>query len=141
MRVGDRVKDYSKWGVWCILCNRKVIVAHSGMAQINQHCQTAEHLKLSREKFSTTQPKFIKTVLTITLGKLLDRRVDETEGLWAFKLAEQHWSFGSSDDTGQLFQRMNLVEVAEMGHTKMSYVCLHGLGEALLEETVADIAN
>ena len=79
--------------------------------------------------------------MIITLGKLLDRRVDETEGLWAFKLAEQNWSFGSSDDTGQLFQRMNLVEVAEMGHTKMSYVCLHGLGEALLEETVADIAN
>ena len=36
---------------------------------------------------------------------------------------------------------MNFGEVAEkfkMGHT---YVCRHGLGEAVLEETVADIAN
>ena len=142
--IGGWAKEYGKGSIWCILCNRKVNVDHSSMAQINQHCRTAEHSKLSKERFSTTQPKFIKTGWTITLGKPLDRRVDEAEVLWAFKLAEQDWPFRSSDDTGKLFQRMNFGEMAgkfKMGHTKMSYVCCHGLGKAVLEETVADIAN
>ena len=144
VRVGDWAKEYGEGSIWCNLCNKKVNVDHSGMAQINQHCRTAEHSKLSKKRFSTSQPKFIKTGLTITLRKPLDRRVGEAEVLWAFKLAEQHWSFRSLDDTGKLPQRMNLGEVAEkfkMGHTKMSYVCRHGLGEALLQETVADTAN
>ena len=64
--------------------------------------------------------------------------------LWGFKLVEQDLSFRSLDDTGKLFQRMNFGEMAEkfkMSHTKMSYVCCHGLGKAVLEETVTDIAN
>ena len=144
VRVSDWAKEYGQGSIWCILCNRKVIVDHRGMAQINQHCQTAENSKLSREKFSTSQPKFIKTGSTITLGKPLDRRVDEAEVLWAFKLAGKDLPFRSLDDTGKLFQQMNFGEVAEkfkMGHTKTSYVCCHGTGEAVLEETVADIAN
>ena len=43
VRVGDRGKDYGKGNIWCILCNRKVNFDHSSMAQINQHCWTAEH--------------------------------------------------------------------------------------------------
>ena len=53
-------------------------------------------------------------------------------------------SFGSSDDTGKLFWQMNFGEVAEkfkMDHTRISYVCRHEVGEAVLEEIVADIAN
>ena len=39
---------------------------------------------------------------------------------------------------------MNFEEVAEkfkMDHTRISYVCRQEVGEAVLEETVADIAN
>ena len=144
VKVGDWAKQHDGESIWCTLCNKKVSIDHSGMGQINQHCRTFEHSSLSNERFSTSQPKFIKTGSTITLGKPLDRRVVEAEVIWAFKLAEQDWSFRSSDDTGKLFQRMHFGEVAEkfkMGRTKMSYVCRHGLGEAVLEETVADIAN
>ena len=101
VRVGDWAKEYGEGSIWCILCNRKVSVDHNCMAQINRHCRIAEHSKLLRERFSTAQPKlfstaqskFIKTGSTITLGKPLDRRVDEAEVLWAFKLVEQDWSF------------------------------------------------
>ena len=99
-RVVDWAKEYGEGSILCILYNRKVNVDHSDMAQINLHCRTAEHSKLSREMFSTPQPKFIKTGSTITLGMRLDRRVDETEVPWAFKLA---------DKTGLFEARMTLV--------------------------------
>ena len=124
VRVGDWAKGYGKEGVRCILCNRSHF-DHSGMAQINQHCWTAEHWKISTERFSTSQSNFVKSGLTITLGKPLDKWVHEAEVLWAFELEEQDWSFRSSDDTSKLFEWINFEEVAEkfkMGHTKMSYL-------------------
>ena len=53
-------------------------------------------------------------------------------------ISKQDLSFGSFDDTGKLFWQMNFGEVAEkfkMDHTRMSYVCRHEVGEAVLEET------
>ena len=47
VRVGDWAKGHGKEGIRCILCNRSHFdhsgMDHSGMAQINQHCRTAEH--------------------------------------------------------------------------------------------------
>ena len=61
----------------------------------------------------------------------------QAEGLWAFKLAEQDWSFRSCDGINQLFHRMFQSETSEkftIGCTKMSYVVRNGLGPAVLEE-------
>ena len=66
----------------------------------------------------------------------------QAEGLWAFKLAEQDWSFRSCDGIDQLFHRMFESETSEkftIGCTKMSYGVCHGLGPAVLEEISKDI--
>ena len=66
----------------------------------------------------------------------------EAECLWAFKVAEQDWSFCSCDDVNSLFYRMFPYEVSEkfsVGRTKMSYIVRHGLSEVLRNELVDDI--
>ena len=66
----------------------------------------------------------------------------QAEELWAFKLAEQGWSFRSCDGIDRLFHRMFQSETSEkvaIGRTKMSYVFRHGLGPAVLEEISKDI--
>ena len=66
----------------------------------------------------------------------------QTEGLWAFKLAKQDWSFRSCDGIDRLFHHMFKSETSEtfsIGCTKMSYVVRHGLGPLVLEEISKDI--
>ena len=62
----------------------------------------------------------------------------QAEELWAFKLAEQDWSFRSCDVIDQLFHCMFQNETSEkfaVGYTKISYVVRHGLGPTVLEES------
>ena len=66
----------------------------------------------------------------------------QAEGLWAFKLAEQDWSFRSCDGIDRLFHRMFQSETSEkfaIVRTKMSFVVRHGLGPSVLEEISKDI--
>ena len=114
------------------------------MSQVNQHVIGKKHNILSDQGFSKTQLKFLNAASNVILGKPLDARVVEAEILYAFKLAEQDWYFRSCDGTGTLFENMHLGEVASkfgLGYSKMSYVCRHALGPAVLEEYVADISN
>ena len=82
--------------------------------------------------------------MNIVVSKPLGTRVFEAECLWAFKVAEEDWSFSSCDNIKALFQRMFAGEVCEkfsIAHTKMSYIVRHGLSEVLLTELVDDVNN
>ena len=66
----------------------------------------------------------------------------QAKGLWAFKLAEQDWSFRSCNGINRLFHRTFQSKTSEkftIGHTKMSYVVCHGLGPTVLVEISKDI--
>lgn len=118
VRVGDRGKDCGKGNIWCILCNRKVIFDHSSMAQINQHCRTAEHWKLSMEKFKHPNLSSPKLVRPLPWESLL------IEELMKLK------SFGLSN-------KRNRIDLFEARITLVS--CS---SEWILKrQTVADIAN
>ena len=128
----------------CTLCFRPVQIDHGGMGQINQYARVSTHKQLSDAKFSESQPRFFKGASNVQLGKPVKAKITQAEGLWAFKLAEQDWSFRSCDGIDQLFHRMFECEKSEkfaIGRTKMSYVVRHGLGPAVLEELSADINN
>ena len=147
---GYKTKSSGKWAkihtektLWCMLCNKSVAIDHGGLSQVNQHLKTNDHKVKADARFSTTQPKFQKVGNSMEyLNKSIDKRVLEAECLWAFKLAEEDWSFASIDDVKILFKRMFGGEVLEhfsAGHTKMSYIVRHGLSDVLLSGQVEDL--
>ena len=145
IEIGKYAKVHTDTSLWCNLCQKSVAVDHSGLSQVNQHAKTKEHKLKSDARFSTSQPRFEKVGSTFEYSsKPLGTRVFEAECLWAFKVAEEDWSFTSCDSLKVLFQRMFPGEVSEkfsMAHTKMSYVVCHGLSEVLLVELVDDVNN
>ena len=87
-----------------MLCNKTVAVDHSGIGQVNQHAGSGSHSLKSKTRFSSDQPKFEKIESNIKFcSRPLQRRYMEAECLWAFKVAEQDWSFCSCDDVNSLF--------------------------------------
>ena len=115
------------------------------MSQVNQHAKTKEHKIKSNARFSPSQPRFEKVRSAIEYSsKPLETRVFEAEYLWAFKVADEDWSFASCDSLEVLLQRMFPGEDGEkfsVAHTKMSYIVRHGLSEVLLAELVDDVNN
>ena len=95
--------------------------------------------------FSSDQPKLEKIGNNMKFcNKPLQTRYMEAECFWAFKVAEQEWSFCFCDNINSLFYRTFPCEVSEkfsVGHTKMSYIVRHGLSEVLLYELVDDIKS
>ena len=88
----------------CLLCNKTIAVDHSGIGQVNQHAGSCSHSLKSKTRFSSDQPKFEKIESNIKFcSKPLQTRYMEAECLWAFKVAEQDWSFCSCDDVNSFF--------------------------------------
>ena len=143
--VQEWAKFHSDTKLWCTLCSKAVPIDHGGMWQVNQHISGDSHKKISQARFSTTQPKFEKVQESSSIQffkKTPEIRSLEAECLWALKIAEEDWSFNSSDNTKLLFRRMfgeQAVHSFSAGHTKMSYIVRHGLSEAILNELKADI--
>ena len=107
------------------------------MEQVNQHVRGKTHKSFSDAKFSSSQSRFFRSASSVQHAKPVHIQVTQAEGLWAFKLAEQYWSFRSCDGIDRLFRRMFQSETSEkfaIGRTKISYVVRHGLGPAVLEE-------
>ena len=145
IQIGKYAKVHTSTSIWCHLCQKNVAIDHSGLNQVNQHAKTKEHKVKSNARFSPSQPRFEKVGSAIEYSsKPLETRVFEAECLWAFKVAEDDWSFASCDSLKVLFQRMFPGEVSEKfsaAHTKMSYIVCHGLSEVLLAELVDDVNN
>ena len=122
-----------------------VAIDHGGLSQVNQHAKTKECKIKSNARFSPSQPRFEKVGSAIEYSsKPLESRVFEAECLWAFKVAEEGWSFASCDSLKVLFQQMSPGELSEkfsVAHMKMSYVVCSGLSEVLLAELVDDVNN
>ena len=128
--------------IYCTLCRKPVPINHGGMEQVNQRVRGKTHKFFSDAKFSSSQSQFFKSASSIQLAKPVHIQVTQPEGLWAFKVAEQDWSFRSCDGIDRLFHRMFQSETSEkftIGCTKMSYVVCHCLGPAILEEISKDI--
>ena len=95
----------NKWAVfgvdanatYCTLCCKPVPINHGGMEQVNQHVQGKTHKSFFDAKFSSSQCRFFKSASSVQHAKLVHIQVIQAEGLWAFKLAEQDWSFRSCD--------------------------------------------
>ena len=129
-------------GIYCTLCYKNVPINHGGMEQVNQHVRGKPNKSFSDAKFSCSQSRFFKSASSVQLAKPVHIQVTQAEGLWAFKLAEQDWSFRSCDAIHHLFHHMFQSETSEkfaIGLTKMSDVVRHGLGPAVLEEIRKDI--
>ena len=151
-KVGADGLQISKWAnplsdtqIWCNLCAKPVSVDHSGISQVNQHIKPGTtHYEKARQRFSTSQPKFepVGDGAIKYVKKTPELRKIEAEALWSFKIAEEDWSFTSSDDTNTLFKRMfgeEAVKSFSVGHTKLSYIVRHGISNALLQDLVSDI--
>ena len=54
----------------------------------------------------SSQSQFFKSASSVKLAKPVHIQVTHRKGLWAFKLAEQDWSFRSCDGIDQLFHCM-----------------------------------
>ena len=97
-----------------MLGNKTVAVDHSGIGQVNQYTGSGSHSLKSKTRFSSDQPKFEKIGNSIKFcSKPLQTRCMEAECFWAFKVAEQDWSFRSCDDIKSLFYRIFPCEVSE----------------------------
>ena len=128
--------------IYCTSCHKPVHINHGGMEQVNQPVRGKTHKSFSEAKFSSSQSRFFQSASGVQLAKPVHIQVTQAEGLWAFKLAEQDWSFRSCDGIYRLFHRMFQSETSEkfaIVRTKMSYVVRHGLGPAVLEEISKDI--
>ena len=119
-------KIHEKSSIWCMVCNKIITVDDSRIGQVNQHAGSGSHSLKSKTRFSSDQPKFEKIGNNIKFcSKPLQTRYMEAECLWAFKVAEQDWSFRSCDNIISLFYHMFPCEVSKkfsVGHTKMSYI-------------------
>ena len=145
---GIVVKEWAKYHnekeLWCNLCGKPVPIDHGGMSQLNQHISGGGHGAKARARFSASQPKFQKVSEDGKLAfvKSPENRSLEAECLWALKMAEEDWSFASSDNTKVLFRRMfgeQAVDAFSAGRTKMSYIARHGLSEVIVNEIAKDI--
>ena len=128
--------------IYCALCRKPVPINHGDMEQVHQHVRGKTHKSFCDAKFSRSQSRFFKSASSVQLAKSVHIQVTQAEGLWAFKLAEQGWSFRSCDGIDRLFHRMFRSETSEkfaIGRTKMSYVVHFGLDPAVLEEISKDI--
>ena len=108
-----------------MLCDKTVAVDHSGIGQVNQHARSGCHSLKSKTHFSSDQPKSEKIRKNIKFcSKPLQTRYMEAECLWAFKVAEQDWSFRSCDNINSLFYGMFLCEVSKkfsVGHSSSTW--------------------
>lgn len=138
--VGKWAKPHNQQNIWCTLCAKSVSISSGGMWMVNQHAKGTNHKQLSTARFSDNQPRFSPS--SSTLIKPLNERVLEAEILWAFKVAEEDWSFRSCDNLDKLFGRMfHSEESAKFGmaHTKASYAIRHGLGPEVVKELALDL--
>ena len=80
---------------------------------------------------------------TATLAKPVEERRAESEASWAFKKAEEVFSFASCDNLDKLFKQIfagcPAAEKFSMKHSKVSCVVRHGLGQVVQNELVKDI--
>ena len=105
----------------CTLCCKPVPINHS-LEQVNQHVWDKTHKFFSDAKFSSSQSRFFKSASSVKLAKQVHIQVTHRKGLWAFKLAEQDWSFRSCDGIDPLFHCMFQNETSQklpIGHTRM----------------------
>ena len=112
------VNEWTVFGVdanviYCTLCCKHVPINHGGMEQVNQHVWGKTHKSFSGAKFSSSQSEFFKSASNVQLAKPVHIQVTQAEELWAFKLAEQDWSFRSCDGIDLLFHCMFQSETSE----------------------------
>ena len=94
----------------------------SSLEQVNQHVWDKTHKFFSDAKFSSSQSRFFKSASSVKLAKQVHIQVTHAKQLWAFKLAEQDWSFRSCDGIDPLFHCMFQNETSQklpIGHTRM----------------------
>ena len=84
------------------LCCKPVPINHS-LEQVNQHVWDKTQTFFSDAKFSSSQCRFFKSASNVKLAKQVHIQVTQAKRLWAFKLAEQDWSFRSCDGIDRLF--------------------------------------
>ena len=105
----------------CTLCCKPVPINHS-LEQVNQHVWDKTHKFFSDAKFSSSQSRFFKSASSVKLAKQVHIQVTHAKQLWAFKLAEQDWSFRSCDGIDPLFHCMFQNETSQklpIGHARM----------------------
>ena len=70
-------------------------------------------------------------------------QVSKAETLWALKTVSENFSFGASDGSPELFQRMfpdsHIAQDMTVSRTKVVYMIGYGLGPYFLQKTIDDI--
>ena len=134
-------KQYSEYG-YCMLCNREVKYATSGVQAFIQHATKKIHKERSDAKFGDNQVHIagnpssssseVSKEKEIILDRSLADKVTGAEAMWVFKLAQQDYSLRSCENIPLLFKRMfpdsEVAKKFTMGRAKASYVVSDGLG-------------
>jgi len=138
----------------CLLCKKDFDVSNMGIAALHSHSKGkkhTEHASLSQTCQRLTfnvdhdHAKRTSTVNSNLTPYLVSNDVLNAEILWCLNVVSNNFSFRSSDNVTQLFQKMfpdsDVAKSFSIGRSKIAYSITHGLAPYFSETLLKYIAQ